>query len=95
MASDARPVDTFLPFLQDSQEQGPCRVHTRSRTANYSETEALELGPGSPQLEPPAKDVRPSPAQRGQGDLQCPRCLRYFSDAQGERFLGHVSECCQ
>lgn len=98
---------TFLLYQasqrQDSQEQGPCRIHTRSRTAKYLETDALELGapggwrpgPGSPQLEPPAEDVCPSTAQRGQGDLQCPRCLCCFSDGQGEEFLRHVSECCQ
>ncbi|XP_077877014.1 TNFAIP3-interacting protein 2 isoform X1 [Ictidomys tridecemlineatus] len=88
---------------QDTQEEGPCRIHTRSRTAKYLETDVLELGapggwrpgPGSPQLESPAEDVCPSTAQRGRGDLQCPRCLGYFSDTQGEKFLRHVSECCQ
>ncbi|XP_027795933.1 TNFAIP3-interacting protein 2 isoform X3 [Marmota flaviventris] len=88
---------------QDTQEEGPCWIHTRSRTAKYLETDVLELGapggwrpgPGSPQLESPAEDVCPSTAHRGQGDLQCPRCLGYFSDTQGEKFLRHVSECCQ
>nr|XP_026251069.1 TNFAIP3-interacting protein 2 isoform X3 [Urocitellus parryii] len=88
---------------QDTQEEGPCRIHTRSRTAKYLETDVLELGapggwrpgPGSPQLESPAEDVCPSTAHRGRGDLQCPRCLGYFSDTQGEKFLRHVSECCQ
>ncbi|XP_047423309.1 TNFAIP3-interacting protein 2 isoform X1 [Sciurus carolinensis] len=88
---------------QDSQEPGPCRIRTRSRTAKYLETDALELeapgdwrpGPGSTQLEPPTEDVCLSTLQRGQGDLQCPRCLCCFSDGQGEEFLRHVSECCQ
>uniref|UniRef100_A0A8D2D969 TNFAIP3 interacting protein 2 n=1 Tax=Sciurus vulgaris TaxID=55149 RepID=A0A8D2D969_SCIVU len=88
---------------QDSQEPGPCRIHTRSRTAKYLEADALELeapggwrpGPGSTQLERPTEDMCPSTLQRGQGDLQCPRCLCCFSDGQGEEFLRHVSECCQ
>ncbi|KAF7469050.1 TNFAIP3-interacting protein 2 [Marmota monax] len=67
---------------QDTQEEGPCWIHTRSRTAKYLETDVLELGapggwrpgPGSPQLESPAEDVCPSTAHRGQGKR--PSCDR-------------------
>ncbi|XP_075400734.1 TNFAIP3-interacting protein 2 [Tenrec ecaudatus] len=42
----------------------------------------------SPRPEPPTDP-------RGQGDLQCPHCLRHFSDEQGEELFKHVAECCQ
>ncbi|XP_004715158.1 TNFAIP3-interacting protein 2 [Echinops telfairi] len=51
--------------------------------------------------EAPAQAVllpsRPEPptGPRGQGDLQCPHCLRHFSDEQGEELFKHVAECCQ
>ncbi|XP_012592845.1 TNFAIP3-interacting protein 2 isoform X2 [Microcebus murinus] len=90
---------------QDVREPDPCWIQTGSKTAKYLETDALELvvpggcrpGPGSQQLElePPAEGGHPSTAQRGQGDLQCPHCLRCFSDEQGEELLRHVAECCQ
>ncbi|KAM3938034.1 TNFAIP3-interacting protein 2 [Leptodactylus fuscus] len=37
----------------------------------------------------------PSSENRGQDELQCPRCLRVFQDRLGENFLDHMSECCQ
>ncbi|XP_051020817.1 TNFAIP3-interacting protein 2 [Acomys russatus] len=88
---------------QDSQEPGPCRIHTGSKTAKYLEMEALEhVAPGgwrpgsrSQQMEPSAEGGHVCTAQRGQGDLQCPHCLRCFGDEQGEVFLRHLSECCQ
>ncbi|XP_034364874.1 TNFAIP3-interacting protein 2 isoform X1 [Arvicanthis niloticus] len=88
---------------QDSQEPGPCRIHTGNKTAKYLEMDALEhVAPGgyrpesrSQQMEPSAEGGHVCTAQRGQGDLQCPHCLRCFSDEQGEAFLRHLSECCQ
>uniref|UniRef100_A0A8C0XEN5 CCHC NOA-type domain-containing protein n=1 Tax=Castor canadensis TaxID=51338 RepID=A0A8C0XEN5_CASCN len=88
---------------QDSREPGPCRMHTGSKSAKYLESDGLECvvpgdwrpGPGTQQLEPCAEGRRPSTAQRGQGDLQCPHCLQCFSDEQGDELLRHVSECCQ
>ncbi|XP_019408940.1 PREDICTED: TNFAIP3-interacting protein 2 [Crocodylus porosus] len=32
---------------------------------------------------------------RGQGELRCPHCMRFFSDELSEEFLKHVAECCQ
>lgn len=88
---------------QDSREPGPCRIHTGSKTAKYLEMDALEhVAPGgwgpesrSQQMEPSAEGGHVCTTQRGQGDLQCPHCLRCFSDEQGEAFLRHLSECCQ
>lgn len=88
---------------QDSREPGPCRIHTGNKTAKYLEMDALEhVTPGgwrpesrSQQMEPSAEGGHVCTAQRGQGDLQCPHCLRCFSDEQGEAFLRHLSECCQ
>ncbi|XP_055480317.1 TNFAIP3-interacting protein 2 isoform X1 [Psammomys obesus] len=88
---------------QDSQEPGPCRIHTGSKTAKYLEIDALQhMAPGdwrpgsrSQQMEPSAEGEHVYTAQRAQGDLQCPHCLRCFSDEQGEAFLRHLSECCQ
>lgn len=88
---------------QDSREAGPCRIHTGNKTAKYLEMDALEhVTPGgwrpesrSQQMEPSAEGGHVCTAQRGQGDLQCPHCLRCFSDEQGEAFLRHLSECCQ
>ncbi|XP_006152981.2 TNFAIP3-interacting protein 2 [Tupaia chinensis] len=88
---------------QDSREPGPCRIHTGSKTSKYLETDALELvvpsgrrpGPGPQWPEAFADGECPSTAQRGQGDLQCPHCLRCFGDEQGEELLRHVAECCQ
>ncbi|XP_021066732.1 TNFAIP3-interacting protein 2 isoform X1 [Mus pahari] len=88
---------------QDSREPGPCLIHTGNKTAKYLEMDALEhVTPGgwrpesrSQQMEPSAEGGHVCTAQRGQGDLQCPHCLRCFSDEQGEAFLRHLSECCQ
>ncbi|XP_028614039.1 TNFAIP3-interacting protein 2 [Grammomys surdaster] len=88
---------------QDSREPGPCRIHTGNKTAKYLEMDALEhVAPGgwrpesrSQQMEPSTEGGHVCTAQRGQGDLQCPHCLRCFSDEQGEAFLRHLSDCCQ
>ncbi|XP_062964436.1 TNFAIP3-interacting protein 2 [Cynocephalus volans] len=92
-----------MSWRQDSREPGPCRIHTGSKTTKYLETDALELvvpggwrpGPGSQRLESPSESRHFSTAQGGQGDLQCPHCLRCFGDEQGEELLRHVDECCQ
>ncbi|XP_005068926.2 TNFAIP3-interacting protein 2 isoform X2 [Mesocricetus auratus] len=87
---------------QDFREPGPCRNHSGNKTAKYLEMDALEHvapsgwkpGSGSQQMELP-EGGHVYTAHRGQGDLQCPHCLRCFSDEQGEAFLRHLSECCQ
>uniref|UniRef100_A0A8C2V968 TNFAIP3-interacting protein 2 n=1 Tax=Chinchilla lanigera TaxID=34839 RepID=A0A8C2V968_CHILA len=88
---------------QDPREPGASRIHAGSKTATYLETDALGLaapdgrglGPRSPRPQAPKEGGCPSAAPRGQGDLQCPHCLRCFGDEQGEELLGHVAECCQ
>uniref|UniRef100_H0X6T2 TNFAIP3-interacting protein 2 n=1 Tax=Otolemur garnettii TaxID=30611 RepID=H0X6T2_OTOGA len=91
--------------LQDSQEPDAGQIHTGNRAAKYLDTDALECvvpggwrprpGPGSQQLEASVEGGHPSAVQRGQGDLQCPHCLRSFCDEQGEELLRHVAECFQ
>uniref|UniRef100_H0WCF6 TNFAIP3-interacting protein 2 n=1 Tax=Cavia porcellus TaxID=10141 RepID=H0WCF6_CAVPO len=71
---------------QDPQALGTRQIHAGSKTTPYLETDALEIpapGPGPPQLEAPEEGRHPSTAPRGQGDLQCPYCLRCFNDEQG------------
>ncbi|XP_012667741.1 TNFAIP3-interacting protein 2 [Otolemur garnettii] len=90
---------------QDSQEPDAGQIHTGNRAAKYLDTDALECvvpggwrprpGPGSQQLEASVEGGHPSAVQRGQGDLQCPHCLRSFCDEQGEELLRHVAECFQ
>ncbi|XP_035941601.1 TNFAIP3-interacting protein 2 isoform X2 [Halichoerus grypus] len=87
-------------WTQDRREPGSCRIHTGNRTSKYLETDALELvapsgwraGTGSQGLDSPAEGRA---TRRGQGDLQCPHCLRCFGDEQGEELFRHVAECCQ
>ncbi|KAM5286673.1 TNFAIP3-interacting protein 2 [Hipposideros larvatus] len=88
---------------QDCQDPGSCRIRSGNRSPKYLEADALDFtvpagqrpGAGSQWLEVPAEDGRPGAARRGQGDLQCPHCLRCFDDEQGEELLRHVAECCQ
>ncbi|KAM4854772.1 TNFAIP3-interacting protein 2 isoform 2-T2 [Thomomys bottae] len=88
---------------EDSREPGPRRIPPPSNTAKFVETEALGSaapagrgpGPGSQRPEPPAEGRDPSTGRRGQGRLQCPRCLRFFGEDQGEELLRHTSLCCQ
>ncbi|XP_034528098.1 TNFAIP3-interacting protein 2 isoform X2 [Ailuropoda melanoleuca] len=90
-------------WTQDHREPGSCRIHTGNRTFKYLETDALELvapsgrraGTGSQGLDSPAEGRCPGATRRGQGDLQCPHCLRCFGDEQGEELFRHVAECCQ
>ncbi|XP_006736622.1 TNFAIP3-interacting protein 2 isoform X1 [Mirounga angustirostris] len=87
-------------WTQDRREPGSCRIHMGNRTSKYLETDALELvapsgrraGTGSQGLDSPAEGRA---TRRGQGDLQCPHCLRCFGDEQGEELFRHVAECCQ
>lgn len=98
---DRQPLHP-LPFLQDPQEPGFCRIHTGSKAPKRAETSPSEVVvPGgqrpvsAPQgLAPPAAGGCPGTARRGQGDLQCPHCLQCFSDEQGEELFRHVAECC-
>uniref|UniRef100_A0A8C2RP09 CCHC NOA-type domain-containing protein n=1 Tax=Capra hircus TaxID=9925 RepID=A0A8C2RP09_CAPHI len=88
---------------QDSREPVSCRIHTGSRSPRYLETDASEPvaaggrrpGTGPQWLDLPAEGGCSGVTRRGQGDLQCPHCLRCFSDEQGEELFRHVAECCQ
>ncbi|XP_039088069.1 TNFAIP3-interacting protein 2 [Hyaena hyaena] len=88
---------------QDCREPGSCWMHTGSAAPQYLETEALELvapsgwraGTGSHGPDFPAEGRCPGATRRGQGELQCPHCLRHFEDEQGEELFRHVAECCQ
>ncbi|XP_032712044.1 TNFAIP3-interacting protein 2 isoform X2 [Lontra canadensis] len=90
-------------WTQERREPGSCRTHMGNRTSKYLEADALELvvpsgrraGTGSQGLDSPAEGRCPGAARRGQGDLQCPHCLRSFGDEQGEELFRHVAECCQ
>nr|AAI49435.1 TNIP2 protein [Bos taurus] len=90
-------------WRQDSREPVSCRIHTGSRSPRYLETDASEPvaaggrrpGTGSQWLDLAAEGGCSGVTQRGQGDLQCPHCLRCFSDEQGEELFKHVAECCQ
>ncbi|XP_007471684.1 PREDICTED: TNFAIP3-interacting protein 2 [Lipotes vexillifer] len=92
-----------VPCKQDPREPGSCRIHIGGKTPGYLETDASELvapggwrpGMGSQWPELPAEGGSPGATQRGQGDLQCPHCLRCFSDEQGEELFRHVADCCQ
>ncbi|XP_023579855.1 TNFAIP3-interacting protein 2 [Octodon degus] len=76
---------------QDPGEQGASQMQAGSEPAASLETDVS--GGWGPEA---SREVaHPSTAPRGQGDLQCPYCLRCFSDEQGEELLGHVAECCQ
>ncbi|XP_048220329.1 TNFAIP3-interacting protein 2 [Perognathus longimembris pacificus] len=70
---------------EDSGEPGPRRTRPQSGAARSPGADAPE----------PAAGRGPSPAPGGQGELQCPRCLRRFGDERGEELLRHAAECCQ
>ncbi|XP_007951706.1 TNFAIP3-interacting protein 2 [Orycteropus afer afer] len=83
-----------LPRGQDTRE--PNQTCPMSSSPKDLETDAPSpVGLGSPRLEALAVGGCPDTDPRGQGDLQCPHCLQYFSDEQGEELFRHVAECCQ
>lgn len=72
-------------FLGTSQTQSGAR-----RAGSQSALQAGELQAAA------AIDHGSSAAEgRGQGELRCPHCMRFFSDELSEEFLKHVAECCQ
>lgn len=62
----------------------------RGLTADHSENRRA-LSPANTT----ERQRSPSSEQRGQDELQCPRCQQVFHDRLGENFLEHISECCQ
>ncbi|XP_032636944.1 TNFAIP3-interacting protein 2 [Chelonoidis abingdonii] len=66
-------------LLGNSQVQSGVR-----RTGSQSEQPATRTDSGSSGSE-----------RRGQGELQCPHCMRFFNDELSDEFLRHVAECCQ
>lgn len=96
------PCKPTSAFFQDPREPGSCRIHTGSKTPQYLETDAVEFlalggqqpAAGSLCVAAPVEGGHAGAARRGQGDLQCPHCLRCFSDEQGEELFRHVAECC-
>ncbi|KAM5271290.1 TNFAIP3-interacting protein 2 [Ctenodactylus gundi] len=80
---------------QDAQEPGPPWAPTGSKMTVHLENDGRWPEPVSLWPKPAVEGGHPSSAQRGQGDLQCPHCLRSFGDEQGEELLRHVAECCQ
>ncbi|CAM4554327.1 TNFAIP3-interacting protein 2 [Caretta caretta] len=66
-------------LLGNSQVQSGVR-----RTGSQSEQAATRTDSGSSGSE-----------RRGQGELQCPHCMRFFNDELSDEFLRHVAECCQ
>ncbi|XP_029447979.1 TNFAIP3-interacting protein 2 [Rhinatrema bivittatum] len=96
---------------QDAREPGSrLRIQIGNMHRMYIEPDAAEpllVGSSSDQsrtrrqvLESEQAEVLSASESSGsdrqeQGELQCPHCLRLFDDELGEKFLKHVSECCQ
>ncbi|XP_019382113.1 PREDICTED: TNFAIP3-interacting protein 2 [Gavialis gangeticus] len=81
-------------YIQTNVEHllGTSQVQSCARRAAGSQS-ALQAG----ELQAAAAiDHGSSAAEgRGQGELRCPHCMRFFSDELSEEFLKHVAECCQ
>ncbi|KAG8508659.1 TNFAIP3-interacting protein 2, partial [Galemys pyrenaicus] len=80
--------------------RGPLREGRRSPTRAEPDASAPAVSAGqrpgtAPCPESPGEGGHPGAPQRGQGDLQCPHCLRGSGDDQGEELFRHVAECCR
>uniref|UniRef100_A0A8D0L9W4 TNFAIP3-interacting protein 2 n=1 Tax=Sphenodon punctatus TaxID=8508 RepID=A0A8D0L9W4_SPHPU len=84
------------------------RVHVSNQQHMYVRTNVEHLQGSSPdqagvrrgasqseQVAAAADSENSGSDRRGQGELQCPHCMRFFSDEHSEEFLRHVAECCQ
>ncbi|KAG9479547.1 hypothetical protein GDO78_011528 [Eleutherodactylus coqui] len=85
---------------QDDRESAAKRNKTHVRKNVGDPQLGLNLEPAENRLQASSSDRTdrqrsPSSENRGQDELQCPRCLRVFQDRLGENFLEHISECCQ
>ncbi|XP_069833428.1 TNFAIP3-interacting protein 2 isoform X2 [Dendropsophus ebraccatus] len=85
---------------QDDRESAAKRnkTHTKKNVGDIQHGLNLEPTENRLQASPadrPDRQRSSSSEQRGQDELQCPRCLRVFQDRLGENFLEHISECCQ
>lgn len=85
---------------QDERESAAKRNKTHVKK-NVGETQlGLNVEPAENRIQAspadrPDRQRSPTTENRGQDELQCPRCLRVFQDRLGENFLEHISECCQ
>ncbi|XP_056407553.1 TNFAIP3-interacting protein 2-like [Hyla sarda] len=85
---------------QDDKESAVKRNKTYTKR-NVGDTQlGLNVEPAENRLQAspadrPDRQRSSTTEQRGQDELQCPRCLRIFQDRLGENFLEHISECCQ
>ncbi|KAM4809863.1 TNFAIP3-interacting protein 2 [Rhinophrynus dorsalis] len=90
---------------QDERELGHFTFHTGNKNKKYLKknvTEPLRGSSSSEHVEGRRQQAdraddhrKSSPERRGQDELQCPHCLRFFQDQLGENFLEHITECCQ
>lgn len=84
------------------------RVHTGNQNLMYVQTNVEHFlgnsqvssgrrrtGSQSEQAATPTDSRGSGSERRGQGELQCPHCMRFFNDELSDEFLKHVAECCQ
>ncbi|XP_074848469.1 TNFAIP3-interacting protein 2 [Carettochelys insculpta] len=96
-----------LTRRQDSRDAaGHVRVHTGTQNRVYVQTNVERLlgnsqvhsgmrRTGSQSEQAATNSGSSGSERRGQGELQCPHCMRFFNDELGDEFLRHVAECCQ
>ncbi|XP_067415026.1 TNFAIP3-interacting protein 2 [Emydura macquarii macquarii] len=98
-----------LTRRQESRETAAhVRVHTGNQNRMYVQTNVEHLlgnsqvqsgvrrtGSQSDQAATATDSGSSGSERRGQGELQCPHCMRFFSDERSDEFLRHVTECCQ
>uniref|UniRef100_A0A8C8RKT8 TNFAIP3-interacting protein 2 n=1 Tax=Pelusios castaneus TaxID=367368 RepID=A0A8C8RKT8_9SAUR len=98
-----------LTRKQESRDTaGHVRVHTGNQNRIYVQTNVehhvgnsqvqsatRRMGSHSEQAATPADGGSSGSERRGQGELQCPHCMRFFNDELSDEFLRHVTECCQ
>lgn len=95
--------------FQDSRDTSThFRVHVGNQNHTHVQTSTEHLRGNSPgqtgtrktpsqseQTSPPGDNGNSGAEGRGQGELRCPHCMRFFNDELSDEFLKHVTECCQ
>ncbi|XP_050566191.1 TNFAIP3-interacting protein 2 isoform X2 [Cygnus atratus] len=98
-----------LARRQDSRDTSShFRVHVGNQNHTHVQTSTEHLRGHSPgqtgtrrtpsqseQTSPPGDNGNSGSEGRGQGELRCPHCMRFFNDELSDEFLKHVTECCQ
>ncbi|KAI6069688.1 TNFAIP3-interacting protein 2 [Aix galericulata] len=98
-----------LARRQDSRDTSThFRVHVGNQNHTHVQTSTEHLRGNSPgqtgtrrtpsqseQTSPPGDNGNSGAEGRGQGELRCPHCMRFFNDELSDEFLKHVTECCQ